>query len=1328
MSAGAYVPLIHGQLAELKKQCGKILHRPIRESIVQAENYIQSINQEDKLDLTIALQPFFEAMQDDHKLFQSIVLDCFFKVFKQASPDLFPGKSLTLQIINTMLHSDRAMSDELNLLCCNICISCLQSCSGIHYCHGALLRKMFRLLFRIYNNCENAATFNTIKTSIHETLLALFSAYTQPPEIPVTKNVDDLALQVTNSLMQNSISIIEFLDPILKAGDYKPTIRDVDVYVVISLLSRIIEVNKMKLRTINLAAEYLIFALSQDSKFFSTGAFHLLLHTEVHVAVLSLTLDTRSQLADPTSELLLLLWRKFAPIYNEGLNTALVKGLLTTFNSPNPQVITRTLQIFDTITREPQFFVDSFVNYDCDESGHFGNVFADSLKLIVKHAYPEVGTPTKPVQKQAIDVIVRILNALWEYFNLYENQKVESTSTEKPDKFLQAKTTKDVFLQGLDVFKRSFKKGLNFFVEHKFIEDNPESIAKFLFNTPTLDPIQVGEILGNKDRVEVLKEFVEFFDFKGVSFESAFRQFLSKFQIPGEAQMIDRVMEQFGTKFYNDNPTIFSCADTVYVLAFSTLMLHTDAHHPNVKSRMTFDQFLANNKGIDGGHDLPLEFLQDLYNGITSKRIFLSSQSNMPNSGLLTRAQKADLYKNQVQETINEARQTTGNSNEREFHQSKSSMFIGPMFQSIWGGVLASLTMTFKESNEEAIYKTCLRGLSLSVHIASHCFIENALDTLVDSFGTFTCLRRNINEAKTKNFDCTHELIHIALDDMNYLRGAWEIVMGEISAIDRIKDSYKFDTETIDDIFGATNKLDNESIVDFIRALCSTSVQELFPSEKEKLQPSIYLLEKLSIVAQMNMKRPRYIWIKIWDIVGNHLVKVGTSNMVDVAFLAVDIVRQLSSKFLMETELTQFHFQENFMKTISTIFNNQEHPDVREYLLQQIKVLVKNTAPNLQSGWATIFDILLISASIDYAIPTAFEIFSLLVKEALGILSSHFVHLFSILMSYIKNSPVEISVQAVKHYEEFAKMIPIEEVATWNSLFNSLTQCGQLPEDNVRRAAHTTFLNILKPELEDSVLNGVFKDNTLDFISASKENPHDPHFFESAIEFMTNLYNKIVDNWETFGKYYISHFTLLEYGITSIDNGLSSSSIEITQKFVNAKYNEYSDEMKVALIEMLKNVGTKINTLTLKNSKQFVAVLDDFAEKSDKDLRYLDIFEVSNETCEKEQTKIIWALIRSTLLKAMMRMPETLTDRIAECLNNTFSNFLKYEYHNDHKSPEGTAWNQAIVVNLTIINSMENDLFLKCFQTTKTSLLDMIRSQSSEVRKQISQAVQRKLL
>ena len=54
-----------------------------------------------------------------------------------------------------------------------------------------------------------------------------------------------------------------------------------------------------------------------------------------------------------------------------------------------------------------------------------------------------------------------------------------------------------------------------------------------------------------------------------------------------------------------DNPRAFKSADTAYVLAYSVIMLNTDAHNPQVKVKMTKEGFIKNNRGIDDGADLP---------------------------------------------------------------------------------------------------------------------------------------------------------------------------------------------------------------------------------------------------------------------------------------------------------------------------------------------------------------------------------------------------------------------------------------------------------------------------------------------------------------------------------------------------------------------------------------------------------------------------------------------------------------------------------------------------------------------------------------------------
>jgi Sec7-like guanine-nucleotide exchange factor len=78
------------------------------------------------------------------------------------------------------------------------------------------------------------------------------------------------------------------------------------------------------------------------------------------------------------------------------------------------------------------------------------------------------------------------------------------------------------------LFKDSLRKRLKFFIEHRIVENTPESIADYLFNTTALDPAGIGQILGGDipQESQIFRKFVKKFDGKRVSFESAFRQFL----------------------------------------------------------------------------------------------------------------------------------------------------------------------------------------------------------------------------------------------------------------------------------------------------------------------------------------------------------------------------------------------------------------------------------------------------------------------------------------------------------------------------------------------------------------------------------------------------------------------------------------------------------------------------------------------------------------------------------------------------------------------------------------------------------------------------------
>lgn len=62
---------------------------------------------------------------------------------------------------------------------------------------------------------------------------------------------------------------------------------------------------------------------------------------------------------------------------------------------------------------------------------------------------------------------------------------------------------------------------------------------------------------------------------------------------------------------------------TAYVLSYSVIMLNTDQHNPTIKKRMSLDDFVRNNRGIDDGRDISRPFLEDLYNRIKANQIMM---------------------------------------------------------------------------------------------------------------------------------------------------------------------------------------------------------------------------------------------------------------------------------------------------------------------------------------------------------------------------------------------------------------------------------------------------------------------------------------------------------------------------------------------------------------------------------------------------------------------------------------------------------------------------------------------------------------------------------
>ncbi|KAJ2703901.1 hypothetical protein FB645_003721 [Coemansia sp. IMI 203386] len=132
----------------------------------------------------------------------------------------------------------------------------------------------------------------------------------------------------------------------------------------------------------------------------------------------------------------------------------------------------------------------------------------------------------------------------------------------------------------------------------------------------------LGQALAKGDEAhrEMLLAYMQRFDFHDQPIDFALRQLFQQLHLPAESQQIDRVITGFAEHYHRCNTGVFFSADIVYAYAFAILLLHTDAHNPRVKHKMTKSQFISQAKLLDDGDEMFDEILDVLYDNVTMVR------------------------------------------------------------------------------------------------------------------------------------------------------------------------------------------------------------------------------------------------------------------------------------------------------------------------------------------------------------------------------------------------------------------------------------------------------------------------------------------------------------------------------------------------------------------------------------------------------------------------------------------------------------------------------------------------------------------------------------
>ena len=474
------------------------------------------------------------------------------------------------------------------------------------------------------------------------------------------------------------------------------------------------------------------------------------------------------------------------------------------------------VQGITTVCSEAQIVIDIYVNYDCDlaAANVFERLVDDLSKLAQGRQAFEKGLGVK-----ALECLCTILKCMVEWSkDLYVNphapkqnalnnndqQQQEALadsvsmvsleqpgSMDDPSQFEKVKQHKHVLEHGLRLFAQKPAKGIKYFGEHGIVKEG--RVAEFLLaENDRLDKGALGEYLGEKENKELMYVYVDLLNFSGLGFVAALRHFLEGFRLPGEAQKIDRLMEKFASRYVECNPdqNIFRSADAAYVLSYSVIMLTTDLHSTHVKKKMTKEEFIKNNRGINDDEDLPKEYLSKIYEEIASSEIKVKPTATAVGKRSLTQDMKTrNLIWSQESSNISQtagALMESASSRKDVFMSARHLDHVKPMFKLIWSPLLANFSVGLQDCDDPAITHLCIEGFRCAIRIANIFGFSMERSAFIQALARFTLLTdsSNVSEMKSKNIEAIKTLISVANTDGNYLQSSWLDIMKSISQLE----------------------------------------------------------------------------------------------------------------------------------------------------------------------------------------------------------------------------------------------------------------------------------------------------------------------------------------------------------------------------------------------------------------------------------------------------------------------------------------------------------------------------------------------------------------
>ncbi|TYG66964.1 hypothetical protein ES288_D05G041000v1 [Gossypium darwinii] len=683
------------------------------------------------------------------------------------------------------------------------------------------------------------------------------------------------------------------------------------------------------------------------------------------------------------------------------------------------------LRMLEKICKDPQMLVDVYVNYDCDHEAP--NLFQRMVTALSKIAQvpqnadsnPVAANQTTSIKSSSLQCLVNILKSLidWEKSKRQPERNRRGDRAPEEDLARESVETKgheSTMAAAISEFNRQPVKGIENLISNKLVENTPASVAQFLRNTLNLDKAMIGDYLGQQEEfpLAVMHAYVDSVTFSGMKFDTAIREFLKGFYLPGEAHKIDRIMEKFAERYCADNPGLFMNADIAYVLAYAVIMLNTDAHDPMVWPKMSKSDFIRMNNTYNPEEHAPIKLLEEIYDSIVKEEIKMRDEAagtgkdskQKPEGeerGHLVSILKLSLPKTksssdakpQSEAIIKQTQAIIQNRAKRGiFYTAQEIELVRLMVEAVGWSLLATFSVTMEQSEDKPMVVLSMEGFSAGIYLTYALGMDTMRFAFVTSLIRFTFLH-SPKEMRIKNVEALRTLFDLCDVEPDCLQDTWNAVLECVSRLEHITTTpavaatvmhglNQISKEAVlqalkeqagkpaEQVFVNSEKLPSNSVVEFFTALCGVSAEELKQSPAR-----IFSLQRAVEISYYNIARIRMVWARIWTVLANHFISAGSHADEKVAVYAIDSLRQLGMKYLEHAELTSFTFQNDILKPFVVLMRNSRSETIRSLIVDCIVQLIKSKVAGIKSGWKSVFMIFTAAADDDLEsiIEKAFE-------------------------------------------------------------------------------------------------------------------------------------------------------------------------------------------------------------------------------------------------------------------------------------------------------------------------------------------------------------------